>query len=90
MRLIFTWKAEWKVLSINKTIGIGQQELQCSCMKNLCVAVKAVWCGVPAFGIIGPYFFENNNQTVTVNSDGYANGYAAKFYGDGAPRTWDK
>lgn len=33
-----------------------------------------VWCGVGAFGIVGPYFFENNNgQTVTVNSQRYVN-----------------
>jgi hypothetical protein len=31
-----------------------------------------VWCGVGAFGIVGPYFFEHDNEeTVTVNSDRY-------------------
>ena len=31
-----------------------------------------VWCGVGAFGIVGPYFFENDNEeTVTVNSERY-------------------
>jgi hypothetical protein len=31
-----------------------------------------VWCGVGAFGIVGPYFFENDNEeTVTVNSEHY-------------------
>jgi hypothetical protein len=31
-----------------------------------------VWCGVGAFRIVGPYFFENDNeQTVTVNSECY-------------------
>jgi hypothetical protein len=31
-----------------------------------------VWCGVGAFGIVGPYFFENDSQgTVTVNSERY-------------------
>ena len=31
-----------------------------------------VWCGVSGFGIIGPYFFQNDNdQTVTVNSQRY-------------------
>jgi hypothetical protein len=27
-----------------------------------------VWCGVSAFGIIGPYFFEENNRTVAVTA----------------------
>lgn len=31
----------------------------------------SVWCGVSSFGIIGPYFFEENNQTVTINSERY-------------------
>jgi hypothetical protein len=32
-----------------------------------------VWCGVGAFGIVGPSFFENDSQeTVTVNSERYA------------------
>jgi hypothetical protein len=31
-----------------------------------------VWCGVGAFGIVGPYFFENDNEeTVIVNSERY-------------------
>jgi len=31
-----------------------------------------VWCGVGASGIVGPYFFENDNEeTVTVNSERY-------------------
>lgn len=30
-----------------------------------------VWCGVATFGIIGPYFFQENNRTVTVNSERY-------------------
>lgn len=31
-----------------------------------------VWCGVARFGIVGPYFFENNRENaVTVNSDRY-------------------
>ena len=31
-----------------------------------------VWCGVGAFGIVGTYFFENDNkETVTVNSERY-------------------
>ena len=31
-----------------------------------------VWCGVGAFGIVGTYFFENDNEeTVTVNSELY-------------------
>jgi hypothetical protein len=31
-----------------------------------------VWCGVSAFGVLGPYFFENaTGQSVTVMSDRY-------------------
>ena len=30
-----------------------------------------VWCAVAEFGIWGPYFFEEDNVTVTVNSDRY-------------------
>ena len=30
-----------------------------------------VWCGVAQFGIIGPYFFEEDNSTVTVTSARY-------------------
>ena len=30
-----------------------------------------VWCAVAPFGIIGPYFFEENGVTVTVNSAHY-------------------
>jgi hypothetical protein len=31
-----------------------------------------VWCGVSAFGVLGPYFFENaTGQSVTVTSDRY-------------------
>lgn len=30
-----------------------------------------VWCAIAEFGIWGPYFFEENNVTVTVNSDRY-------------------
>ena len=31
-----------------------------------------VWCGIASFGVIGPYFFEDEvGRTVTVNSAGY-------------------
>lgn len=30
-----------------------------------------VWCGVSIFGIVGPYFFEENDETVTINSERY-------------------
>ena len=33
-----------------------------------------VWCAVGSFGIIGPYFFENeNNLPITVTSERYVN-----------------
>jgi len=30
-----------------------------------------VWCAISKFGVIGPYFFEENGQTVTVNAERY-------------------
>jgi len=30
-----------------------------------------VWCAVFNFGVLGPYFFEEDNVTVMVNSDRY-------------------
>jgi hypothetical protein len=38
---------------------------------SLHTAKVTVWCGVSAFGIIGPYFFEENNRTVTVTAARY-------------------
>lgn len=32
-----------------------------------------VWCAISSAGIIGPWFFEENEVTVTVNSDRYVN-----------------
>jgi hypothetical protein len=41
-------------------------------MKCRCTAKVTVWCAVGALGIVGPYFFENENEeTVTVNSERY-------------------
>jgi len=34
-------------------------------------AKVTVWCGVASFGILGPYFCEKNNVTVTVTSERY-------------------
>jgi hypothetical protein len=31
-----------------------------------------VWCAVSTFGVIGPFFFEENNQAVTVDSESYS------------------
>jgi len=30
-----------------------------------------VWCAISKFGVIGSYFFEENGQNVTVNSQRY-------------------
>ena len=30
-----------------------------------------VWCAISSFGIIGPYFFEQNERAVTVNAARY-------------------
>jgi hypothetical protein len=32
-----------------------------------------VWCAISSAGIVGPWFFEENEVTVTVNSDRYVN-----------------
>jgi len=40
--------------------------------KPLCSENVTVWWGVSAFGVLGPYFFENaSGQSVTVTSDQY-------------------
>ena len=31
-------------------------------------SANTVWCAVSQFGVIGPYFFEDENRTVTVTS----------------------
>lgn len=41
--------------------------------KPLHSAKVTVWCGISKLGIVGPYFFEENNATVTVNSERYVN-----------------
>jgi hypothetical protein len=40
-------------------------------IKPLHNARVTVWCGVASFGIIGPYFFEDEGVAVTVNSERY-------------------
>ena len=47
-------------------------------MNALCIVLYhtfytrvTVWCTVAEFGIWGPYFFEEDKVTVTVNSDRY-------------------
>jgi len=41
-------------------------------MKNLSTQRVTVWCAIGIFGIIGPYFFEDENgATVTVNAECY-------------------
>ena len=34
-------------------------------------AKVTVWCAISKFGVIGPYFFEENGSSVTVNSETY-------------------
>ena len=34
-------------------------------------AKVTVWCAISKFGVIGPYFFEENGSSVTVNSERY-------------------
>jgi len=30
-----------------------------------------VWCAISRIGVIGPYFFDEDNRAVTVNSERY-------------------
>ena len=39
-----------------------------------------VWCAISSGGIIGPWFFEENEVTVTVNSDRYVNIFLELFF----------
>ena len=39
-----------------------------------------VWCAISSGGIIGPWFFEENEVTVTVNSDQYVNMLQELFF----------
>lgn len=41
------------------------------CEKPLHSPKLTVWCAVSKLGIVGPYFFEEGGQTVTVNSERY-------------------
>jgi hypothetical protein len=39
--------------------------------RPLCSQRVTVWCAVADFGVIGPYFFEEDGEAVTVTSDRY-------------------
>lgn len=47
-----------------------------------------VWCAVGEKGIIGPYFFEENNITVTVNSERYITMLQTFFFPELRRRRW--
>ncbi|GFV45365.1 transposable element Tc3 transposase [Trichonephila clavipes] len=59
--------------STNKTAAFGVKLIH-KCMSNTVTSKKklTVWCALWAGGIIGPYFFKNDEgHNVTVNSDRY-------------------
>lgn len=47
--------------------------------RPLSVEKVTVWCGIGCNGVIGPFFFEENGRTVTVNTDRYIEMLRRKF-----------
>jgi hypothetical protein len=73
--------------STSKIFGIGRK------INNLYTSnVLLVWCAVADFGVIGPYFFEEDGETVTVTSDRYVqilrNFLGPKVNERGNPAVW--
>ena len=58
---------------ISKICVIGQQQTQMCFLRHRCIPQKVtVWCGFHAGGVIGPYFFvDENDRHVTVNGERY-------------------
>ena len=56
-------------MAISKIFDFGQGKIPVIVMKPNCSLRVTVWCGVTVLGIIGPYFFQDENgNCVTVNS----------------------
>jgi len=51
-------------------------------MSDFCIGTPKVtaWCAISASIIIGPYFFEENGVTVTVNSERYVKMFAKDLF----------
>ncbi|KAJ4438465.1 hypothetical protein ANN_14410 [Periplaneta americana] len=59
-------------MSINKTFDTGHQLTLMKWMRNHYTMSVTVWCAIASFGIIGPYFFVDDNGTsVTVTLQRY-------------------
>jgi hypothetical protein len=59
-------------MSVLKTVAAGQQNPCNNHQKHLHSEKVIVLCGVASFGVIGPYFFEDEEgRAVTVNSACY-------------------
>ena len=60
--------------STNKTCAIWLTPILENCIKRPLHSPKVtVWCAISSGWIIGPWFFEENEVTVTVNLDRYVN-----------------
>ncbi|GFT49842.1 hypothetical protein TNCV_3359871 [Trichonephila clavipes] len=58
--------------STNKTAAFGVMLIHECLPKHRYIQKKTVWCALWASGIIGPYFFKNDEgHNVTVNGDRY-------------------
>ena len=60
-------------LLISKICVIGQQQTQMCSLRHRCIRKKVtVWCGFHAGGVIGRYFFvDENDRHVTVSGERY-------------------
>jgi hypothetical protein len=60
-------------VSTDRIFATGQKKIPCSCISSLFnVARVTVLCGVANFGVVGPYFFEDEEgRAVTVTSARY-------------------
>ena len=59
-------------LLISKICVIGQQQTQMCFLRYVASAKVTVWCGFHVGGVIGPYFFvDENDRHVTVDGEHY-------------------
>jgi len=68
MKLIFIYPG----LLTNKISVIGLPQTPQNFMRPLHISKVTVWCTISSFGIIGPYFFEDEKErAVTVTGPHY-------------------
>jgi len=56
---------------ISKTCVTGALSTQGRSIKGPFIVIRLVWCAISRIGIIGPYFFYEDDRTVIVNSERY-------------------